>query len=103
MKTWNEEKQRIEIPCRNGLLCAQAGGDPSFPELFTYLETKDGSQINLTLTAADLPEQEKGPHYGGIHACLYGDVTREDWTRRYLFTEKELSQGGQTDDTDTGK
>lgn len=35
METWNEEKQRVEIPCRNGLLCAEAGGDPSFPEIVT--------------------------------------------------------------------
>lgn len=103
MKTWNKEKQRIEIPCRNGLLCAQAGGDPSFPELFTYLETKDGSQINLTLTAADLPEQEKGPPLRRDPCLPVWRRNKEDWTRRYLFTEKELSQGGQTDDTDTGK
>ena len=82
---------QVRVPCKNGTLVAEAGGDPSYPEIFTYLERTDGSQIDLVAAGADLPGQEDGSHRGGIHAYLYGDTKRDDWTRRYLFTEKELS------------
>lgn len=82
---------QVRVPCKNGTLVAEAGGDPSYPEIFTYLERIDGSQVDLVAAGADLPGQENGSHRGGIHAYLYGDTKRDDWTRRYLFTEKELN------------
>lgn len=82
---------QVRVPCKNGTLVAEAGGDPSYPEIFTYLERIDGSQVDLVAAGADLPGQENGSHSGGIHAYLYGDTKRDDWTRRYLFTEKELN------------
>lgn len=82
---------KVKVSCKNGTLVAEAGGDPNFPEIFTYLERPDGTQVDLVAAGADLPEQEKGSHGGGIHAYLYGDTKRDDWTRRYLFTEKELN------------
>lgn len=82
---------KVRVPCKNGTLVAEAGGDPSYPEIFTYLERIDGSQVDLVAAGADLPGQENGSHRGGIHAYLYGDTKRDDWTRRYLFTEKELN------------
>lgn len=81
---------QIKVPCKNGTLVAEAGGDPGFPEIFTYLERPDGSQVDLIAAGADLPDQEDGSHRGGIHVYLYGDTERDDWTKRYLFTEKEL-------------
>lgn len=82
---------QVRVPCKNGTLVAEAGGDPGYPEIFTYLERTDGSQVDLVAAGADLPGQENGSHRGGIHAYLYGDTKRDDWTRRYLFTEKELN------------
>lgn len=82
---------QVRVPCKNGTLVAEAGGDPSYPEIFTYLERPDCSQVDLVAAGADLPGQEDGSHNGGIHAYLYGDTARDDWTRRYLFTEKELN------------
>ena len=82
---------QVRVPCKNGTLVAEAGRDPGYPEIFTYLERTDGSQVDLMAVGADLPGQEDGSHRGGIHAYLYGDTKRDDWTRRYLFTEKELN------------
>lgn len=65
---------QVRVLCKNGTLVAEAGGDPSYPEIFTYLERIDGSQVDLVAAGADLPGQENGSHRGGIHAYLYGDT-----------------------------
>lgn len=49
------------------ILVAEAGGNPDFPEIFTYWKCPDGTQIDLVASGADLPKQEDGSHGDGIH------------------------------------
>lgn len=53
--------------CKNVILVAEAGGNPDFPEIFTYWKCPDGTQIDLVASGADLPKQEDGSHGDGIH------------------------------------
>lgn len=86
----NKNTLQVRVPCKNGTLVAEAGGNPDFPEIFTYLERPDGTQIDLVAAGADLPGEADGSHKGGIHAYLYGDTSKDEWTKRHLFTENEL-------------
>lgn len=83
---------RLERPCVNGTLCAEAAVDPEHPGLSLFLERPDGTQLDLVMVEGD---SKDGPvtHGRGIHAYLYGDTRSDDWTRKYLYTEDELRIG----------
>lgn len=89
MKGYNEEKKRIEIPCNNGLLCAEIGVNQDYLGIFLYLERPDDIQIDLAAAEAD-PENGEITHEGGVHVYLYEDTGKDEWTKRIFFSKEEL-------------
>ena len=43
----NPFRNSIEVPCSAGMLCAEAGGDTDYPEIFTYLRKDDLMEIDI--------------------------------------------------------
>lgn len=64
-----------------GTLRAQVGGDPDYPEIFTYLKRKDAEEIDVT--AAEVKDD-------GIKVFNYLDTLSDGYTDEYLLTKDEL-------------
>lgn len=96
----NHWRNIIEVPCTAGTLCAEAGGDLDYPEIFTYLRREGGGEIDICAVEGDgvVPEGmtvedfdgQKGCN-GGLKAFLYSDTGREDWTDEHVFSKAELN------------
>ena len=80
-----ESVSKISVPASIGKLVAEIGGDPKdYPEIFVYLERKDGVQIDLAVVGQPKPESKD------IRAGLYGDTTKDDWTDSYTWHREAL-------------
>ena len=79
------EKKIISVQTPFGELTAEIGGDPKeYPEIFVYLKRKDGIEIDLVCASTDI-------HNNQMNAFLYGDTSTDCWTRKHIWTEKELN------------
>ncbi len=96
----NPRRNIIEVPCTAGTLCAEAGGNEAYPEVFTYLRRPDGVEVDIVAVDGDAvipdgvdPEDFDGQtgRNGGLKAYLYGDTTRDDYTKSYAFSAEELA------------
>lgn len=96
----NHWRNIIEVPCTAGTLCAEAGGDLDYPEIFTYLRRKDGEEIDICAVDADgvIPEGVSVEEYDGqkrfnegVRAVLYADTSQDDWTDEHIFSKEELN------------
>lgn len=89
----------IEVPCTAGTLCAQIGGDPNFPEIFTYLRRADGVEIDITAVCGDgiapagvSPDDFDGQkkNDGGLTVYLYKDTSRDEYSDNYRLSKAQL-------------
>lgn len=67
-----------------GVLKATVGGDPEYPEIYVYIKRHDGVEIDLL--AAEIKDDGDS-----VRAYLYGDTTREEYTKTYTWTADEIS------------
>lgn len=74
----------ITVKTKFGLLVAQAGQDPDYPELFIFLRRNDGVEIDLTAVTLNNDEE-------GLRSLLWTDTTSDGYTREYAWTEDELN------------
>lgn len=78
-----EEKIYVQTPY--GKLCAVLGGDTvDYPEIFVYIEREDGIEIDLVAASFDKPHNQ-------LSAYLYGDTSRQDWTKKHTWTKEEIN------------
>lgn len=110
MSVMQEQKtaaSRIEVPCTAGTLCAEVGGDPNFPEIYTYLRRADNAEIDIAAVCGDgiapagvsrecFAGQKENNDGLSIH--LYRDTDTDSYTDRFWLTKKQLNvsfeQGG---------
>ena len=79
------ERKTILVTTPLGELTAEIGGDPyDYPEIFVYLKRKDGIEVDLVCASMDKDSNE-------MRAFLYGNTSTTDWTKKYVWTEKELN------------
>lgn len=78
------KEKKISIDTFLGKLSACIGGDPTYPEIFVYIERQGGVEIDLV--AAEVKSEEKV-----ACAYLYEDASTEEWTKRYEWSEEEIN------------
>lgn len=77
------EKVSVNTPL--GVLTACIGGDPvCYPEIFVYLQRKDGVEIDLVAADVDLEHKI-------ANAYLYSDTSTDSYTRKHTWTEDEIN------------
>lgn len=76
----------LSLPTPLGLLCAEVGGDPDYPEIFTYLRKDNGEEIDLVAVTVDKEKEN-------IRALLWKDTNNDDYTDSHLWTKAELERG----------
>lgn len=77
-----ESKCSVDTPL--GKLSAVVGGDPSYPEIYTYIEREDGIEIDLVAC-------EVKPEENIIKGYLYGDTGRDEYTHTHVWTADEIN------------
>ena len=78
------EPKKISINTPLGKLTAVIGGDPDYPEIFTYLERNDGIEIDLVAVSTN-------GHDDQLTVYLYGDTTTDSYTREHTWSKEELN------------
>jgi hypothetical protein len=78
------ESNKIQIQTPLGKLTAVIGGDPDYPEIFTYLERNDGIEIDLVAVSTDGTDDQ-------LTAYLYGDTTTDCYTKEHVWYKDELN------------
>ena len=79
-----EPPKKISVQAVSGRLTAEIGGDPNYPEIFVYLERIDGVEIDLVAVGEDTKNKED------VKAYLYGDTSRDDYSKSYTWHKKDL-------------
>ena len=84
LRNQDSSPKKISVQAALGLLTAEIGGDPDYPEIFVYLERKDGIQIDLVAASQSDPNRED------ISAYLYEDTSTDAYTKSYSWSKEEL-------------
>lgn len=84
LKSANEQPKEISVQVTLGALKAEIGGDPDYPEIFVYLERKDGVQIDLVAVGQDGPDEED------LKGYIYRDTSTESYTESYTWDREAL-------------
>lgn len=71
--------KRIYVQAASGKLVAEVGGDPDYPEIFVFLERKDGAEVDLVAVGTS------GKDDPDVKAYLYEDTMRDDYTKSYTW------------------
>jgi len=77
-------ENKIAVETSLGRLEACIGGDPAYPEIFTYLVLPDGEEMDLVACEVKGEEEE-------AKAYLYGDPMTDQWTRSHRWTKNDIT------------
>ena len=80
----SDAPNKIAVPAILGNLVAEVGEDPDYPEIFIYLERKDGVQIDLVMAG---PIDYSSTN---IRAGLYTNTASDDYTKSFTWSEDAL-------------
>lgn len=102
-ESYEKENNKIEVLCTAGTLCAEIGGDPNFPEIYTYLRRTDGVEVDVTAVCGDgivpagvNPEDFDGQkeNDGGLSVYLYKDTSSDCYSERFRISKEQLTIEG---------
>lgn len=76
----------ISTPLKNGLgtLCAVIGGDPDYPEIFTYVERPDGIQIDCCAVS-------QNGHSDGVTIYRWLDTSTDAYTDSAVVSAENIN------------
>ena len=80
------ENKKIEVQTPLGVLCAEVGGDPSaYPEIFLYIRTPSGAEIDLTCASLAM----EAPDH--IDVFNYRDTKTDIWSDKFVISKEDLT------------
>lgn len=79
-------QHRISTPLKDGLgtLCAEIGGDPDYPEIFTYVERPDGIQIDCCAVS-------QNGHSDGVTIYRWLDTSTDAYTDSAVISAENIN------------
>ena len=89
----------IEVPCAAGMLCGEIGGNPDYPEVFTYLRRADDVEVGICVVCADItiPEgmtakevEGQTKYNGGLAVLLPKEIGGENYNIHRTVSTEEL-------------
>ena len=83
-KKAKECANKISIATKQGILEACIGGDPDYPEIFTYLRRPD--EVEIDLVAVEVKDEENM-----VRAYLYGDTMTDSYTKTHDWSAEEIN------------
>lgn len=78
--------QEISIPLKNdlGTLCAELGGDPDHPEIFTYIERPDGIQVDVCAVS-------QNEHSDGVTILRWLDTSTDQYSDSAIISAESIN------------
>ena len=78
----NDQPRRIEVPLPSGdRLVAEANPDPSYPEIYVYLENEDGFIVqDICIAGTQYNDDNYEPVRDLFRVLVYGNEYSDDYT-----------------------